>query len=107
MGGNIKMLTQRFGIVFFFRFRCEGIWTNKIQTPVDYPLSNLNLSNYIVGPNKQFSNFQLYGIINHSGSFESGHYTAHCENANAGSWFVYNDDRVRELDRASIKVFYT
>ena len=87
-----------------YRFRFEGIWINKIQTPVDYPVRDFDLSNYIVGPSKKFSRFQLYASIKHSGSFESGHYTAHCENAHARSWFNYNDERVEDLDSGSIKV---
>ncbi|XP_066927653.1 ubiquitin carboxyl-terminal hydrolase 8-like [Clytia hemisphaerica] len=94
-------------IVQLKRFRCEGIWTNKVQTAVDYPVNNWNLSQYVTGPSKRASNYNLYGIINHSGSFESGHYTARCKNANTGGgWFLYNDERISELNTIKTKEAY-
>ena len=109
IGRELICIWLGFHFIIFnlFRFRCEGIWTNKIQTPVDYPLANWNIGPHITGPSKKFSNYNLYGIINHSGSFESGHYTARCRNASVGgNWFLYNDEKVSDLSSVKVSQFY-
>lgn len=52
---------------------------NKLNTFVDYPIKNLNMSQYIVNPKNQMNYvYDLCGIINHIGqSLYLGHYTAY------------------------------
>lgn len=40
--------------------------------------------------------YRLSAVVNHSGSMESGHYTAHCQSASTGTWFHCNDNTVSE-----------
>jgi ubiquitin C-terminal hydrolase len=40
----------------------------------------------------------LYGICNHSGGTQGGHYTAFIKNAN-GKWYHFNDTFVTEVTR--------
>jgi len=42
------------------------------------------------------SRYELYGISNHSGSVNGGHYTSHIKNKN-GKWYHYNDTIVKEV----------
>jgi len=35
--------------------------------------------------------YDLYGVVNHYGSLNSGHYTACCYNNDKKSWFDFND----------------
>ena len=69
---------------------------NKNQILVDFPLENLNLSEYVIGYNKDNYIYDLYGVCNHSGSVQGGHYTAFVKNAN-GKWYHYNDTSVSEV----------
>jgi len=69
---------------------------NKNQILVDFPLENLNLSEYVIGYNKDSYVYDLYGVCNHSGSVQGGHYTAFVKNAN-GKWYHYNDTSVSEV----------
>jgi hypothetical protein len=47
--------------LFFHRFYYRGMWRDKITTHVDYPLENLNMSNYVAGP-KTPSPYSLYAV---------------------------------------------
>jgi ubiquitin C-terminal hydrolase len=68
----------------------------KNQVMVDFPLENFNLSRYVIGYNKDSYVYDLYGVCNHSGSVEGGHYTSFVKNAN-GKWYHYNDTNVSEV----------
>jgi ubiquitin carboxyl-terminal hydrolase 2 len=68
----------------------------KNQILVDFPLDNLNLSQYVIGYHKDSYIYDLYGICNHSGSSLGGHYTSFVKNAN-GKWYHYNDTSVVEI----------
>ena len=63
---------------------------------VDVPLTDVNLSSYVVGYDKMSYVYDLYGVCNHSGSALGGHYTASVKNAD-GKWYSFNDTRVGEI----------
>ena len=46
--------------------------------------------------------YDLYGICNHSGGTEGGHYTAFVKNANE-NWYLFNDTSVSRVNTDSIK----
>jgi len=85
-------------IVHFKRFDNNG---NKIDNMINFPLNNLNLTKYCVGYDKYNSVYDLYGICNHQGSLNGGHYFAYCKNLN-GKWYNYNDSSVREISESSV-----
>ena len=64
----------------------------KNNTFVNYPVKDLDLTKYIVGPDKSNSKYDLYGVIQHFGSLNGGHYTAMCKNQE--NWVDYNDSRI-------------
>jgi len=41
---------------------------------VSYPINNLSISNYIVSSDKNNIKYDLYGVIEHSDTLNSGHY---------------------------------
>lgn len=50
---------------------------NKLETFVDFPIHDLDLSDYIAHKNGQLSNcYALYAVSNHYGGMGGGHYTA-------------------------------
>jgi ubiquitin C-terminal hydrolase len=69
---------------------------HKNQILVDFPITDLNLSKYIVGYKKDSYVYDLYGICNHSGNTLGGHYTSFVKNAN-GKWYHFNDTNVNEV----------
>jgi ubiquitin C-terminal hydrolase len=70
---------------------------NKNQILVDFPLTNMDLSGYVIGYKKESYIYDLYGICNHSGTTFGGHYTAFVKNAN-GKWYHFNDTSVTEVN---------
>lgn len=73
----------------------------KNQDHVDFPISGLNMSKYLNKQNPNYSAeesiYDLYGVINHFGSLNFGHYTANCYNEQAQAWFNFNDSSVTKI----------
>jgi ubiquitin carboxyl-terminal hydrolase 8 len=57
---------------------------------ITYPLCDLDLSAYITGYNPQKYIYDLFGVCNHYGSTEGGHYTAFVLNSKK-EWLHFND----------------
>ncbi|XP_063782063.1 ubiquitin carboxyl-terminal hydrolase 8 isoform X2 [Pseudophryne corroboree] len=99
-------------LVHLKRFSYEGRWKQKLQTCVDFPLEFLDLSQYVIGP-KTFKRYNLFGVSNHYGGLDGGHYTAYCKNAMRQRWFKFDDQEVSEISVSSVKssaayiLFYT
>lgn len=86
-------------IVQFKRFKVKSeqaifgmLNTKKNDCLIDFPVDNLNLTNYIVGEAKDDAIYELFAISQHFGSVSSGHYTALCRNKNR--WCEFDDDQV-------------
>lgn len=75
------------------RFNAQN---RKNQILVSFPLENFDLSKYVVGYKKENYVYDLYGICNHSGGVNGGHYSAFIKNAN-GKWYDFNDTFVKEV----------
>ena len=77
------------------RFTMTG---GKINTKIDFPIENLDMKNYLVGPylEKSTTEYDLVGCILHSGLMFGGHYIAIVRNP-GGSWVSCNDSSVRKI----------
>ena len=64
---------------------------------IDFPLDGANFSSYVDGYAGENSIYNLYGVCNHIGGVNGGHYTAYIKNAN-GCWYHCNDDSITEID---------
>lgn len=69
---------------------------NKNATMIDFPLNDLDLSDYVVGYDKHSFVYDLYGVSNHIGTMTGGHYTSFIKNAN-NKWYHFNDSNVTEV----------
>ena len=74
--------------------------SSKNTTFIDFPVTNLDLSNYILSENNQGGIYDLIGVINHYGGESFGHYTAYC--LNGKKWMEYNDEYVAEIKKDNI-----
>uniref|UniRef100_A0A034VW25 Ubiquitin carboxyl-terminal hydrolase n=1 Tax=Bactrocera dorsalis TaxID=27457 RepID=A0A034VW25_BACDO len=77
----------------------------KKQNYVRFPLENLDMTPYIAKSESRSvtpKTYQLYGVSNHYGSMESGHYTAFCKSGNYGRWFKFDDQVVSPLDTSNV-----
>ena len=55
------------------------------------------MKQYIIN-HKEDCIYDLYGVVNHSGTLNSGHYTAQCYNEPRKSWLNFNDSNVSDID---------
>ncbi|XP_036420440.1 ubiquitin carboxyl-terminal hydrolase 8 [Colossoma macropomum] len=90
-------------LVHLKRFWYEGRWKQKLQTSVDFPLENLDLSQYVIGPKNNLKRYNLYAVSNHYGGLDGGHYTAYCKNPTRQHWFKFDDHEVSEISTSSVK----
>ena len=79
-------------IICFKRFMRESYRWRKNEQLVDFPINNLNMGDYMIGPDKDHSKYNLFAVSQHYGSTAFGHYTAVCKNFN--KWYSYNDSSV-------------
>ncbi|KAJ0084359.1 hypothetical protein Patl1_30249 [Pistacia atlantica] len=64
-------------VIHLKRFSYSRFLKNKLETYVDFPIDNLDLSTYVAHKNGKLSNqYMLYAVSNHYGSMGGGHYTA-------------------------------
>lgn len=62
----------------------------KRKDQVNFPLENLELSDYVAGYHKEKYIYDLCGVCNHMGGVMGGHYTAFAKNFK-GEWLHCND----------------
>ena len=72
----------------------------KNNTHIAFPLENLDLSKYVIGYEKKSYVYDLYGVCNHMGDTNGGHYTAFVRSKN-NKWYHFNDDNINCVNRES------
>lgn len=83
------------------RFSPTERFRGKLNVTVDFPLNGLDLSSYAATRGLGCM-YNLYGVANHSGTTNSGHYTAYCKHPYTGEWHEYNDSRVSSFSSRSV-----
>ena len=72
----------------------KGLIKNIVQ--VDFPIENLDMKNFIVGPNNEDNLYDLYAVCQHYGRYGKGHYISACKNIDG--WYRYDDEKVSEIE---------
>ncbi|XP_057703169.1 ubiquitin carboxyl-terminal hydrolase 8-like [Corythoichthys intestinalis] len=90
-------------LVHLKRFSYEGRWKQKLQTSVDFPLDALDLTQYVIGPRQTLKRYNLFGVSNHYGGLDGGHYTAYCKNACRQRWYKFDDHEVTDISTSNVK----
>ena len=88
-------------IVTLIRFKYNGVWREKNNIMVDYPLDSLDLECFATIKPK--NKYQLYATSNHNGGLAGGHYFAVCRRLISGKskWFEFNDENDIEINDIS------
>jgi ubiquitin carboxyl-terminal hydrolase 8 len=82
-------------VITLKRFSFDG--TRKINSLINFPLENLDLSEHVIGYNAKTYVYDLFGICNHMGGVMGGHYTSFVKNTE-NQWLHYNDTIVERVD---------
>ncbi|XP_005101606.1 ubiquitin carboxyl-terminal hydrolase 31 [Aplysia californica] len=87
------------------RFKQTGLRRSKLNTLVDFPIDDLDMSKHLVHQNIQNGllkrddyTYELLGVCNHYGNMMGGHYTAFCRSPIDAKWREFNDTKVTHLD---------
>ncbi|KAK7261145.1 hypothetical protein RIF29_27449 [Crotalaria pallida] len=89
-------------VIHLKRFQYSRYMKNKLETYVDFPVDNLDLSAYITLGNDKSYRYRLYAISNHYGSMGGGHYTAFVHHG-GDRWYDFDDSRVNPISKEKIK----
>jgi ubiquitin C-terminal hydrolase len=76
-------------------------YTKKNHNIIQVPLNNADFTKYVKGYNSASFVYDLYGVCNHGGGAQGGHYTAYIKNAN-GKWYEFNDTMVHEIKEENV-----
>ncbi|XP_012486621.2 ubiquitin carboxyl-terminal hydrolase 9 [Gossypium raimondii] len=91
-------------IVFHLkRFTYGRYLKNKIDTFVNFPIHNLDLSKYVKNKDGQSYVYELYAISNHYGGLGGGHYTAYAKLIDENRWYHFDDGHVSPVNESDIK----
>ena len=87
-------------IIHVQRFYNDGVW-RKREANMHVPLQNLDMTPYVIDKEAEsrYHQYHLYGVVNHFGSMESGHYTAFCCGAGSTRWHKFDDEEVNPMNR--------
>ena len=77
-------------IISLSRFKKSGSDYIKNDTFINFPLTYLNMNKYIAFKDKKDYIYDIFGVVEHFGGREGGHYTAICQNYD-GNWYSYDD----------------
>ncbi|KAJ0106130.1 hypothetical protein Patl1_17393 [Pistacia atlantica] len=85
------------------RFSYSRYMKNKLDTFVNFPIHNLDLSKYMKSKSGESYVYDLYAISNHYGGLGGGHYTAYAKLIDENRWYHFDDSHVSAVTEAEIK----
>ncbi|KAK4421450.1 Ubiquitin carboxyl-terminal hydrolase 10 [Sesamum alatum] len=87
------------------RFSYSRWLKNKLDTFVNFPIHNLDLSKYVKSKDASEGShiYELYAISNHYGGLGGGHYSAYCKLIDDNRWYHFDDAHVSPVNESEIK----
>ncbi|XP_041030822.1 putative ubiquitin carboxyl-terminal hydrolase 50 [Carcharodon carcharias] len=96
-------LTNHQADPFTQSFESDDHGNRKLTSTVAFPLEDLDLSQYTTSPSTQQMKYHLYAVVNHTGTLDSGHYTAYCKNPVTQNWHEFNDAKVTSISEQKVQ----
>ncbi|CAN8017254.1 unnamed protein product [Ixodes persulcatus] len=99
-------------IIHLKRFSYNRFWRDKIDTLVEFPISNLRMHDYIINQKHGPAVYDLIAVANHYGGMGGGHYTAYAKNKETEQWYYFDDNSVSPatednvVSKAAYVLFY-
>ncbi|XP_068162474.1 ubiquitin carboxyl-terminal hydrolase 15-like isoform X2 [Antennarius striatus] len=79
-------------VVHLKRFSYSRYMRDKLDSLVDFPLRDLDMSEFLINPNAGPCLYDLIAVSNHYGGMGGGHYTAYAKNKDDGKWYNFDDN---------------
>ncbi|KAI3443358.1 hypothetical protein Pfo_000023 [Paulownia fortunei] len=90
-------------VIHLKRFSYTRFLKNKLETFVDFPIDDFDLSNYVIQKNNMVCHrYMLYAVSNHYGGMGGGHYTAFAKHR-LNRWYEFDDSHVFPVTEEQIK----
>uniref|UniRef100_A0A3B3VN88 Ubiquitin carboxyl-terminal hydrolase n=1 Tax=Poecilia latipinna TaxID=48699 RepID=A0A3B3VN88_9TELE len=89
-------------VVHLKRFSYNRCWRDKLDTLVDFPIRDLNMSEFVCDPKAGPYVYDLIAVSNHYGGMGGGHYTAYGKNKMDGKWYYFDDSSVSSASEDQI-----
>uniref|UniRef100_A0A8C7ZL18 Ubiquitin carboxyl-terminal hydrolase n=1 Tax=Oryzias sinensis TaxID=183150 RepID=A0A8C7ZL18_9TELE len=99
-------------VVHLKRFSYSRYMRDKLDSLVDFPLRDLDMSEFLINPNAGPCRYDLIAVSNHYGGMGGGHYTAYAKNKDDGKWYNFDDSSVSPasedqiVSKAAYVLFY-
>ncbi|XP_060108668.1 ubiquitin carboxyl-terminal hydrolase 11 [Heteronotia binoei] len=94
-------------IIHLKRFSYTKFSREKLDTLVEFPIRDLDFSDFIIKPRKETDHtvykYDLIAVSNHYGGLRDGHYTTFARNKDSGTWFYFDDSNVSLVSKAQIE----
>lgn len=87
------------------RFSYSRYLKNKLDTFVNFPVDDLDLSKYVKCKDLSGRShiYDLYAISNHYGGLGGGHYSAYAKLVEDERWYHFDDSHVSQVNESEIK----
>lgn len=82
-----------------FKHTVDGA-AQKLESPIEFPFQ-LDVTPYTTNPGGRPLLYELYGVICHQGSLDTGHYTCMMKHS-SGAWYHFNDDMVTKVSPKNV-----
>ncbi|XP_023647199.2 ubiquitin carboxyl-terminal hydrolase 15 isoform X2 [Paramormyrops kingsleyae] len=89
-------------VVHLKRFSYSRYMRDKLDSLVDFPLSDLDMSEFLINPNAGLCQYDLIAVSNHYGGMGGGHYTAFAKNKDDHKWYYFDDSSVSPANEDQI-----
>jgi len=93
---------KRFHVTNYGRQMTSFLSRSKLDNLVEYPLTGLDMSEFVSGPQQGPHMYDCFAVSDHMGGMGGGHYAASARNFESGKWYHFNDSSVRPAKPDSI-----
>ncbi|KAL8516501.1 hypothetical protein ACS0TY_014953 [Phlomoides rotata] len=91
-------------VIHLKRFSYSRSMKHKLDTFVNFPIHDFDLTNYIANKNNTRRQiYELYALTNHYGGMGSGHYTAHIKLLDENRWYNFDDSHISPINEDDVK----
>ncbi|XP_078441070.1 ubiquitin-specific protease 5 [Wolffia australiana] len=90
-------------VIHLKRFSYSRSNKHKLETFINFPIHDFDLTNYVAKDQSQRQLYELYALSNHYGSMASGHYTAHIKLLEENRWYNFDDSHLSPINEEDVK----
>lgn len=87
-------------IIALKRFHVTARGVSRNNALIQCPLEGLDLSQYVEGYDAKKHVYELYGVSNHMGTPDGGHYTSYIKTSKG--WVHYNDEALSKVEESDV-----